>query len=471
MSQRFPFSIDYWTGSQDHVVRLRAGTHFRFDLDAVNHFCLFDLSPRLVDLLRIASAIYVVDRLVKRHSPLGPRKPARSLGLKVQVFDEAFWNRLDIRDTIGEAVDFVSGDFWEIEFVKDSGHFSRATQLLSDPNEGQSRLIALYSGGLDSAAGLAARIAENSSRPTIPVSVWHQPRQRDLLQRQYGVIRNRFRSQIDPLIVKVAMIWSSDLDKKQQERSQRCRSFLFAALGAITAITHGQKTIELFESGVGAINLPLMSGMVGSKTTRSSHPEFLRLMSRLASLVAENDIEFRLPFFGQTKGQAVRRLADLNLQELANMTASCVGFPLRHSQAKQCGICPACLFRRQAMHVAGIAEPDHSYLYDIFSPFPSVPISMDRLNYLKAFLMQVAQLNDVETHDRLPRAFERHLLSTNILQRGQSQKGVIDLFARYRDEWIAITSQARRNGQAWAKWLAPQQPQVRQEQGVTYASA
>lgn len=470
MSQRFPFSVCYWTGSQDHVVSLRAGTHFRFDLDTVNHFCLFDLPPRLVDLLRIASAIYVVDRLVKRHSLFGLRKPARTVGVKVHVLDEAFWNCHEIRDTIGEAIDFVSGDFWDVEFIKDTGDFARAKQLLPDPNEGRSPLIALYSGGLDSAAGLAARIAENTDRPVIPVTVWHQPRQRDLIHRQFGIFRNRFRSQIAPLIVKVAMFWSSDLDKKQQERSQRCRSFLFAALGAITAITHGQKTIEMFESGVGAVNLPLMAGMVGSKTTRSSHPEFLRLTSRLASLVAESEIEFRLPFFEQTKGQVVKRLADLNLQELANMTASCVGFPLRHSQAKQCGICPACLFRRQAMHVAGITEPNHSYKYDVFNPFQSEPIPVDRLKYLKAFLMQVAQLDNVEMNDQLPRAFKRHVLSTGILQRGQSQKGVIDLLARYRDEWIAIASHAQRNGHAWAKWLAPQQPQERQEQGVTYAS-
>jgi hypothetical protein len=292
-----------------------------------------------------------------------------------------------------------------------------------------------------------------------------------MVRRQYGVFHDRLHSQITPLIVKVAMIWSSDIDRKQEERSQRCRSFLFAALGAITAIRHGQKSIEMFESGVGAINLPLMAGMVGSKATRSSHPEFLRLMSRLASLVAENETEFRLPFFEQTKGQVVKKLADLNLQELANMTASCVGFPLRHSQAKQCGVCPACLFRRQAMQVAGIVEPDHSYKYDIFDLSQSESIPADQFKYVKAFLMQVAQLDGVETGETLPRAFERHVLSTNILQRGQSQKGVIELLARYRDEWVAIASNARRNGNAWAKWLSPQQPQERQEQGVTYASA
>jgi hypothetical protein len=144
----------------------------------------------------------------------------------------------------------------------------------------------------------------------------------------------------------------------------------------------GQRSVELFESGIGAINLPLMAGMVGSKATRSSHPEFLRLMSRLVSLVADTEIEFSLPFFSKTKGEVTKKLAELGLQELAVLTASCVGFPLRNSKAKQCGVCPACVFRRQAMQVAGIPEPVQSYEHDFFDPpFLSEPVSIERLSF------------------------------------------------------------------------------------------
>src|SRR5262249_13276133 len=151
-------------------------------------------------------------------------------------------------------------------------------------------------------------------------------------------------SRIDPLIVKVAMMWPSVAEKKQQESSQRSRSFLFTSLGAITAIMHGQRTIEMFESGVGAINLPLMAGMVGSKVTRSSHPEFLRLMSNLASLVADYEVKFTLPFADKTKGEVVKTLASDDLQAFAAMTASCIHYPIRHKEYKQCGLCPACVF-------------------------------------------------------------------------------------------------------------------------------
>jgi len=474
MTQRFPFTIAYRSGGRDPAVNLRAGRHFRFDFDAANNSFLSDLPAVLVDLLRIASAIYVVDRLIKRR--LGNRcKPARTIDLQVEVLKAAYWNRSELRDTIREALDFVSGDFWDIAFVQDKSDFRRVKQFLPNPPDVPPPLMCLYSGGLDSAAGLASRISENTMRPIIPVSVWHQPRQKHWLLKQHALLRERFGSQIDPLIVKVAMVWSSDLNKKHEEGSQRCRSFLFAALGAIAAIMQGQSSVEMFESGVGAINQPLMADMVGWKATKGSHPAFLRLMSRLASHIAGSNFEFRLPFFNQTKGELVTRLAELKLEQLARMTASCVAYPLRHSRsspAKQCGICPACIFRRQAMQVAAISEGVEVYEHNIFKLLPeSAAMPAERLKFLKAFLMQVAQLKDVERNERLPGAFERHVISTGILMQGQSQKGVIELLARYRDEWIAVASQARRSGLGWATWLAPQQPQERLEQGVIYASA
>src|SRR5437870_3701967 len=101
--QRFPFSISFWSGPQPKTVDLRGGKHFRFDLDAVNTFCLEDLPARLVDLLRVASSFYVVDRLVKRRPKDGAQRPSRTIGAKVGVLDATFWNKAEVRDAIHEA--------------------------------------------------------------------------------------------------------------------------------------------------------------------------------------------------------------------------------------------------------------------------------------------------------------------------------------------------------------------------------
>lgn len=469
-TQRFPFALSFWTGDSASATTLKAGEHFRFDLDALNTFCLGDLPRQLVDLLRIASAVYVVDRLVKRRTMDGPKHAARTIGLKVEVLQDSLWNRQDVRDSLHEVVEFVTGDFWDIEFERDSQEFTWPTSFLPFSKTDDSPLVCLYSSGLDSAAGLVARMNENPVRPVIPVTVWHQARQRHLVNRQYEFLRGHYRTkgfgtQIEPLIVKVAMKWKSAAEEKSQETSQRSRSFLFMALGAIAAVMHGQQNVEMFESGIGAINLPLMAGMVGSKSTRSSHPELLRLMSNLASHVADKELAFILPFKDQTKGEVVRHLADAELQALAPLTASCVGFPLRHSNQKQCGLCPACIFRRVAMESAGIHESGDAYRYDFLNErINDVPDK--RLAYLKAFLVQVAHLRDIENCENLPRFFERHIVP-HIIPKGHSQRGVIELLARYRDEWEKVASVARERGCLWASLLAPKRPP---RKGVEHAS-
>jgi hypothetical protein len=104
MTQRFPFSTSFWTPPQNNAVELCAGKHFRFDLDAVNTFCLGDLPARLLDLMRIASSFYVVDRLVKRRPKAGARKPSRTIGLKLAVQDAGFWGQGVVREAIHESV-------------------------------------------------------------------------------------------------------------------------------------------------------------------------------------------------------------------------------------------------------------------------------------------------------------------------------------------------------------------------------
>src|SRR5947209_8772037 len=108
ITQRFPFSTSFSTARQNSAVELRAGKHFRLDLDAVNSFCLGDLPARLVDFLRIASSFYVVDRLVKRRPTGGARNRSRTIGLQVRVLDAGFWNRREVCDAIHDALGFVS---------------------------------------------------------------------------------------------------------------------------------------------------------------------------------------------------------------------------------------------------------------------------------------------------------------------------------------------------------------------------
>jgi hypothetical protein len=364
-----------------------------------------------------------------------------------------------------EAVEFLTGDDWDFEFFGGPDGYEWSSPLLSNVFTGESPLICLYSGGLDSAAGVGRRLMERPDRFVLPVTVKHQPGQNDLIGVQLQRLKDHFGARIEPLVVR------SDMhrpDGMKWEPSHRGRSLLFASAGAVAAALAGAPDVEVFESGIGAINVPLMAGMTGSKATRGCHPEFLSRMSRLATLVAGRQITFRLPFFDHTKGEMVRSLKEAGLADLARETVSCARYPVGYHRYKQCGLCPGCLFRRQAMIVGDIEEPLGTYSFDLFGSVERVNlISPEKLNYLKAFLMQVAGWADIEITKRLPEAVERHLRQTRILKPGESPEPLIALLARYRDEWLAIADEGRRRGLPWARLLERKLV----GQGVTHAIA
>jgi hypothetical protein len=127
------------------------------------------------------------------------------------------------------------------------------------------------------------------------------------------------------------------------------------------------------------------------------------------------------------------------------------------------------IFRRQALAIAGINEPEGVYKFDFLgSPIVTNRIPAKRFQYLKAFLMQVAWLRDMDTRKQLPPAFARQLISTEVLSRGQSQEDVIELLTRYRNEWMTIASDKRETGYNWARLLAMPEPKM---EGLTHASA
>jgi hypothetical protein len=257
-----------------------------------------------------------------------------------------------------------------------------------------------------------------------------------------------------PVVVRASMLAPSRL-VGTEEVSQRCRSFLFTAVGGVIAALHHAPAVEVYESGIGSVNLPLMAGMVGSQATRSSHPRFLRLMSDLVSLVADFPVTFRLPFFDRTKAEVVRGLCRVGLSDLAYSTTSCVHYPLRHPRYKQCGTCIACLERRLALFTAGIEEPADSYRHNLFSPNHS-PLSRHgrcTVNAVFNLLYRLASLDAGVFH----RTDLNYLYDTKVLMPEESPAGLANVFRRYRGEWLALIDAGQQRGWPWVKGFAPRE--------------
>ncbi len=156
---------------------------------------------------------------------------------------------------------------------------------------------------------------------------------------------------------------------KLQEKSQRARGFLFCAAAALLADACDIEDVELFENGVGAINLPLTEGgLTDGLSTRGAHPGFLAKMGSLVSAVLDTRLRFSLPFLNVTKAEMVQPLVDWPLlAEWLQQSCSCIHTSLRVRGKRHCGHCPACIERRQAFRSVGINDSSKDYDVDLFA--------------------------------------------------------------------------------------------------------
>jgi hypothetical protein len=160
------------------------------------------------------------------------------------------------------------------------------------------------------------------------------------------------------------------------ENTQRSRSFLFFALGALAASGMPDKT-TLFvpENGLISLNVPLDPLRLGALSTRTSHPFFMACFNTLLRHLAL-PVELLNPYRHKTKGEMVVECHDHNfLKNAAKDTMSCSaetkgryhGEPHRH-----CGHCVPCLIRRAAMqHGIGGDDTDYSVPSLTAHPLPA----------------------------------------------------------------------------------------------------
>lgn len=436
---KFQISI----ANADHTWRdLANGVNFRLDEDRIPQAWRGYLPPLLRDLARVGAAVYVTDRLTRR--PQRSHGTGRRIEVRVDVTSPEFWTSQ--ADLIARILGVVSNDVWDLRFRPG---VTEPVQVGLFGEGDPTPLVCLYSGGLDSAAGLLNRLRDGA-RSVVTVTVCHQPGQRRRVLRQLDALRHQYRARIIPVMVRATLRHAPLL--KHQELSQRCRSFLFLAIGGAVAATVGASDVEIYESGVGVLNLPSMTGMLVGARARSCHPELIRLMTDLVSAAAGRRITFSLPFVRHTKSEVVRAFAEASLQAVVPLTASCVHYPVRvRGTAKQCGLCFACIGRRQSLFAAGVDDPVSQYHRDMFSA--SCETTPGDLDNLRADLFQVARLAELRSPE-LPAWFSRHLYGSHIAQIGDSPEPWCELMLRYRAEWLRWIEHGRQQRLKWAELVS-----------------
>src|SRR5207245_2433395 len=126
--------------------------------------------------------------------------------------------------------------------------------------------------------------------------------------RLFRWLKERFKKNVDFLQCRVARAQRSDpkhpLGDKVEE-SHRPRSFLFLALATAAARAAQVRHIEIPENGLIALNPPLGTSRLGTVSTRTAHPAFLKGFSSLLKKADIFDGEIRNPFLYLSKTDMV----------------------------------------------------------------------------------------------------------------------------------------------------------------------
>lgn len=427
-------------------IELVSGIHFNLDEARISDSLLLALSPLEYDLIHVGLAIYAIDRLVRKPRTLSDRTASRTLDVSIEVSDPAFWNTQST--LIARILGFLSSDAWTVTFAAGGVPLS-LPPFLSNSAYSIPR-VCLYSGGVDSAAGLALQLTEGAG-DIVMVTAVHQPQQARRIRRHVGRLNQRYGQRLSSVLSRTALRNPPRMDK--QELSQRCRSFLFCSLGGAVASALNVSSIDVYENGVGVLNLPPMTGMLwGGRATRGCHPHFLRMMGDLITAIANRRIAIHLPFKSWTKAEMVRRSAQLGFTDLIVDAVSCVHFPLRSMGPKQCGLCPGCVGTRQAMLAAGLSSPADAYRDDLLKPMCE-QIPAGDWGFLRAQILQIADLYELTPDGLKPEILRRHLQSSRVATISDPAQRWVELLSRYRDEWLSVIAVGQEKGCHWASWI------------------
>jgi 7-cyano-7-deazaguanine synthase in queuosine biosynthesis len=346
------------------VVRAAAGPApsdlARINLDGLSQpfGSLRHFGTRSRDLLRVATAVLAADRLSPRQ-PAGAKEIHRELywqrrlSLRVAVEDPGLWAAAvpELHALLG----FLSDDDWDVSFDR-SPPVPDQLPLLPDDPAGTTE-VALFSGGLDSVAGLQVRHAIGAAQRFVAVSACGNEVRGRAQARAVEALR----------ALGIDLGWARIVHQlcrlagRPAESTQRTRGLLFLGLGAAVAGAVGVDRFSIYETGIGSINLPLSTGQVGSQGTRAMHPRTLALFNQLLARVLDVPVQAMLPFFFSTKGDLCRQVG-ADLDALVPLCSSCdEGEGHKPDPMEHCGLCSSCIFRRVSIHAARPGEDPTRY--------------------------------------------------------------------------------------------------------------
>lgn len=328
------------------------GADITFSTSQLESYCLAQWEPVIFDALVVAGAVEFCDRIQRRQT----QHWGRNFELRIPVHDPDRWNAPPVRDTLKEALDFLTGDCWVISFAGRKAPAYVPHQFPFDL-PGDARAVIPFSEGLDSraVAGLMHReLSDGLIRVRLGTKDFQPITSASGVKQPFTSIPYRVKPKTGDF----------------KESSARSRGFKFAMVSGIAAYMVKAEKIIVTESGQGSIGPVLVPVGQGYEDYRS-YPLFTDKMETFLHALFGRPFRFDFPRLWNTKGETLAAFV-MECADGASWrnTWSCWQ-QNRHSSVsghkRQCGICAACMLRRLSVHAAGLTEAPETYIWESLS--------------------------------------------------------------------------------------------------------
>jgi hypothetical protein len=416
--------VDRHANSVDRdILRPLQPISFWLDDTAIGSSFGRNLSAGITDLLDLAVAVYIADRLAVRETLDDHRDPGdrwhRRMEVVVPVRIDKFWRSTEVESLLRELLHFLTDDYWSFQFVART-HERRAVesqQCLTVVGLPTTAVI-LQSDGLDSLFGVDLLLRRSKVSLVAPVTIVTNPR---LRIRMTNITREVRKAHFPPMSnlssIRVGIgISGKGRPRDDKESSQRARGFLYLAAGVAAASAANIDSLYVCENGLGAIGLPMTPDHWGSRATKAMHPKTLELVATLASLVFNAPFEIENLGLFSTKGELAKSFyAYSAFTQAAKHTASCDRSTYSRLN-ESCGICSSCILRRIAIDTQVLRlGDDHSLLTSSASQDETWSIDYAAMKYQVATLREVINLGlgFEGLENEFPQLFEVKMLAPN----------------------------------------------------------
>ena len=319
----------------------------------------------LTDLLEVATYVYCADQLIARGGDamqaLGT-KWRRKFHFIVAVREPDRWRPPAVSETLARLLSFMSDDEYTFRFERAASpvpgdsyfDFADKPDFVFKADE-----VVMFSGGLDSLSGAAAKLANTTARLLL-VSHQSSPKMAERQRYLATELLRRFPGRVFHVPVQI-----TKRNERAVETTQRSRSFLFASIATVLGYLAKQLRLRFYENGVISFNLPIATQVVGARATRSTHPRVMHELQIFLSALLQNEIELQNPYIWKTKSEVVSALAEAGHVDLLRHAVSCSHVHGMTRLKTHCGRCSQCLDRRFATLAAGLGEEDPEEMYEV----------------------------------------------------------------------------------------------------------